>query len=110
MRVCMNGLGQESGKWMDCGGFIMTQERGDPETRLWEQTPCLKRLTNGGAGFGNSKCKRAAAEPERKWGGRLVSQPSQDNDCKASGGRGRGVIRKPQVVLPVTNRKAAEIF
>lgn len=72
-------------------------------------------LTNGGWGVGNNKCKRLSrGSPDyalkRKWGDRLVSQPSQDNDLKASGGRGRGVIRKPQVGLPGTKRtKAAEI-
>lgn len=33
-----------NGDWTDSDGFIMTQERGGPEARLWEQTPCLKRL------------------------------------------------------------------
>lgn len=54
-------LGPESGEWIYCSGFIMTQERGDPETRLWEQTPCLKRLTNGRSGFGNSNPKKLNA-------------------------------------------------
>lgn len=95
-------------EWEMVTGQMVMFYNDSGERGSWEKTGGADTLFEeiGLTNSGNNKCQRLSGEQlspdpvtRRKWRGRPVSQPSQDNDLKASGGRGRGVIRKPQVGL-----------